>query len=41
MLLLSEDLESGHFMIETEEAGTYTFYMTGFKAEGSIYFIKQ
>jgi hypothetical protein len=35
------DVESCNFMIEIEEAGTYTFYITGFKAEGSVYFIKQ
>ncbi|WP_303863842.1 hypothetical protein [Alkalibaculum bacchi] len=35
------DVESCNFMIEIEEAGTYTFYITGLKAGGSVYFIKQ
>jgi D-alanyl-D-alanine carboxypeptidase len=35
------DVETCNFMIEIKEAGTYTFYITGFKAEGSVYFIKQ
>jgi hypothetical protein len=34
------DVENCNFMIEIEETGTYTFYITGFKAEGSVYFIK-
>lgn len=34
------DVESGNFMIEIEEAGTYIFYIKGSKAKGSIYFIK-
>lgn len=27
-------------IIEIEEAGSYTFYITGAKAKGSVYFIK-
>lgn len=34
------DVETCNFMIEITEAGTYTFYITGFEAEGSVYFIK-
>ena len=34
------DVGSCNFTIEIEEAGTYAFYITGFKAEGSVYFIK-
>lgn len=34
------DVESCNFNIEIEEAGTYTVYITGFKAEGSVYFRK-
>jgi len=34
------DAESCNFMFKIEEAGTYTFYITGFKAEGSVYFLK-
>lgn len=34
------DVESCNFRIGIEEAGTYTFCITGFKAEGSIYFVK-
>jgi hypothetical protein len=35
-MLLSE----GDFTIVIEEAGTYTFSITGLKAEGSVYLIK-
>jgi len=34
------DVESCKFIIEIEEKGTYTFYVTGYKAKGSVYFIK-
>ena len=34
------DVESCKFIIKIEEAGTYTFDITGFKAEGSVHFIK-
>lgn len=33
-------VESCTFIIEIEEAGTYTFYITGAKAKGSVYFTK-
>lgn len=33
-------VESCKFIIEIEVAGTYTFYITGTKAKGSVYFIK-
>ena len=34
------DVESAHFGIVIEETGTYTFYVTGSKAKGSVYFNK-
>lgn len=34
------DVETCNFMIEIKETGTYTFYITGSKAEGNVYFIK-
>lgn len=34
------DVESCKFIIEIEEKGTYTFYVTGYKAKGSVCFIK-
>jgi hypothetical protein len=34
------DVENCKFIIEIEEAGTYTFYITGAKAKGHVYFIK-
>jgi hypothetical protein len=35
-----DDVETGNFMIEIEEAGTYTFSITGSEAEGSVHFVK-
>jgi hypothetical protein len=34
------DAENSKFIIIIEETGTYTFDITGFKAEGSVHFIK-
>ncbi len=34
------NVESGKFTIEINEIGDYTFYVTGSKAKGSVYFIK-
>lgn len=34
------DVESGDFTIVIDEAGDYTFSVTGSKAKGSVYFIK-
>jgi hypothetical protein len=34
------DVETSDFILEIEEAGTYTFSITGTKAKGSVYFVK-
>lgn len=34
------DVDSCKFTIEIAEAGTYTFYITGFPAKGSVHFNK-
>lgn len=34
------DAENGHFYIIIQEAGTYTFTLTGVKAKGSVHFSK-
>ncbi|MDD3172514.1 MAG: hypothetical protein PHF63_02400 [Herbinix sp.] len=34
------DVETGNFTIIIDEPGTYTFYVTGSKAKGSVSFIK-
>jgi hypothetical protein len=36
-----KNVENRKFIIEINETGTYTFYITGFKAKGSVYFIKK
>lgn len=36
----SDDVESGNLTLSITESGNYTFYVTGFKAKGSIHFIK-
>ncbi len=33
-------VKNGAFMIDIEETGDYTFYVTGSNAKGSVYFIK-
>lgn len=35
------DVTTCEFLIEIEEGGTYTFDVTGFQAEGNVYFVKQ
>ncbi len=34
------NVKSGNFTIEIDETGNYTFYVTGSKAKGSVYFVK-
>jgi hypothetical protein len=34
------DVKSSNFLIKINETGTYTFYITGIKAKGSVYFVK-
>ena len=35
-----DEVESGSFVIEITEAGTYTFSVSGNKAAGSVHFVK-
>ncbi len=35
-----DDAGNGNFTLEITESGKYTFYITGYKAQGSVYFVK-
>lgn len=35
-----DDVENGNFILGITESGNYTFYVTGYKAKGSVHFIR-